>query len=116
MIAEINSAYSPDPVVLDGVEAFVGGDPTGATKPEVGVMLTGIDRVAIDAVGVAIPHLSGTTPRPNYTVCVAEFATPYGIINLKLEKHRGSQVTSSILRDRRTCSCGDNLFWKSRKE
>jgi len=40
----------------------------------------------------------------------------YGIINLKLEKHRGPQVTGSILCDRRACSLGGNLFWKSRQK
>jgi uncharacterized protein (DUF362 family) len=62
MIAEINTAYSPDLVVLDGVEAFVAGGPDRGTKVEAGVMLAGTDRVAIDAVGVAILRLLGTTP------------------------------------------------------
>jgi uncharacterized protein (DUF362 family) len=62
MIAEINTAYSPDLIVLDGVEAFVAGGPDRGTRVEVKVMLAGTDRVAIDAVGVAILRLSGTTP------------------------------------------------------
>jgi uncharacterized protein (DUF362 family) len=62
MIAEINTAYSPDLVVLDGVEAFVDGGPDRGTKVEAGVMLAGTDRVAMDAVGVAILRLLGTTP------------------------------------------------------
>jgi uncharacterized protein (DUF362 family) len=62
MIAEINTAYSPDLVVLDGVEAFVDGGPDRGTKVEARVMLAGTDRVAIDAVGVAILRLVGTTP------------------------------------------------------
>jgi len=62
MIAEINTAYSPDLVVLDGVEAFVDGGPDRGTKVEAKVMLAGTDRVAIDAVGVAILRLLGTTP------------------------------------------------------
>jgi uncharacterized protein (DUF362 family) len=62
MIAEINAAYSPDLVVLDGVEAFVAGGPDRGTKVEARVMLAGTDRVAIDAVGVAILRLLGTTP------------------------------------------------------
>jgi uncharacterized protein (DUF362 family) len=65
MIAEINTAYSPDLVVLDGVEAFVDGGPARGTKVEAGVMLAGTDRVAIDAVGVAILRLLGTTPEVN---------------------------------------------------
>jgi uncharacterized protein (DUF362 family) len=62
MIAEINTAYSPDLVVLDGVEAFVDGGPARGTRVEAGVILAGTDRVAIDAVGVAILRLLGTTP------------------------------------------------------
>jgi uncharacterized protein (DUF362 family) len=66
MIAEINIAYSPDLVVLDGVEAFVDGGPDHGTKVEADVMLAGTDRVAIDAVGVAILRLLGTTPEVNH--------------------------------------------------
>jgi len=62
MIAEINTAYSPDLVVLDGVDAFIDGGPDRGTKVEADVMLAGTDRIAIDAVGVAILRLLGTTP------------------------------------------------------
>ncbi len=62
MIAEINTAYSPDLVVLDGVEAFVDGGPHIGKRVNANVMLAGTDRVAIDAVGVAILRLLGTTP------------------------------------------------------
>ncbi len=61
MIAEINTAYSPDLVVMDAVEAFVDGGPDRGTGVEAGVMLAGTDRVAMDAVGVAILRLLGTT-------------------------------------------------------
>jgi uncharacterized protein (DUF362 family) len=61
MIAEINTAYSPDLVVMDGVEAFVDGGPDRGTRVEAGLMLAGTDRVAMDAVGVAILRLLGTT-------------------------------------------------------
>jgi len=62
MIAEINAAYSPDLIVLDGVEAFVDGGPHVGTRVKADVMLAGSDRVAIDAVGVAILRHLGTTP------------------------------------------------------
>ena len=62
MIAEINTAYSPDLVVMDGVEAFVDGGPDHGTKVKADVILAGTDRVAIDAAGVAILRLFGTTP------------------------------------------------------
>ena len=62
MIAEINTAYSPDLVVMDGVEAFVDGGPHVGTRVKANVMLAGTDRIANDAVGVAILRLLGTTP------------------------------------------------------
>ncbi|MFC1981600.1 DUF362 domain-containing protein [Chloroflexota bacterium] len=61
MIAEINTAYSPDLILLDAVEAFVDGGPTTGTRVPAGVTLAGSDRTAIDAVGVAILRLLGTT-------------------------------------------------------
>jgi uncharacterized protein (DUF362 family) len=62
MIAEINSAYRPDLVVLDGVEALVDAGPDTGKKVDAQVILAGTDRVAIDAVGVAILRYFGTTP------------------------------------------------------
>jgi uncharacterized protein (DUF362 family) len=62
MIAEINTAYSPDLVVLDGVDAFTEGGPATGKHAKTNVILAGNDRVAIDAVGVAILRLFGTTP------------------------------------------------------
>ncbi len=62
MIAEINTAYDPALIVMDGVEAFVDGGPAVGTKVAPGVMLAGADRIALDAVGVAILRMFGTTP------------------------------------------------------
>ena len=61
MIAEINAAYSTDLVVLDGVEAFIDGGPAQGTRADANVVLASSDRVAIDAVGVAILRSLGTT-------------------------------------------------------
>jgi uncharacterized protein (DUF362 family) len=62
LIAEINTAYTPDLIVLDGVEAFVEGGPHIGKRVNANVILGGTDRVAIDAVGVAILRQLGTTP------------------------------------------------------
>lgn len=62
MIAEINSVYAPGLIVMDGVEAFVSGGPDRGQKVSANVVLAATDRVAIDAVGVAILRLFGTTP------------------------------------------------------
>jgi uncharacterized protein (DUF362 family) len=62
MIAEINTTYRPDLIVLDAVEAFVDGGPAQGKKVQPNLILAGTDRVAIDAVGVAILRHFGTTP------------------------------------------------------
>jgi uncharacterized protein (DUF362 family) len=54
MIAEINQVYTPSLIVLDGIEAFVDGGPAHGTKKRADVILAGTDRIAIDAVGLAI--------------------------------------------------------------
>jgi len=54
MIAELNQGYAPDLIVLDGVEAFTDGGPSRGTLKQGNVMVAGTDRVAVDAVGVAI--------------------------------------------------------------
>ncbi|MFQ6058431.1 MAG: DUF362 domain-containing protein [Anaerolineae bacterium] len=61
MIAEINTAYTPSLIVLDGVEAFVTGGPESGKRVWAEVVLAGTDRVAIDAVGVALLRHFGTT-------------------------------------------------------
>jgi uncharacterized protein (DUF362 family) len=62
MIAEINAAYHPALVVLDGVQAFVTGGPDRGKIVDAGVVLASVDRIAIDAVGVALLRHFGTTP------------------------------------------------------
>lgn len=61
MIAEINTAYTPALIVLDGVEAFVRDGPESGKQVWAEVILAGTDRVAVDAVGVAILRHFGTT-------------------------------------------------------
>lgn len=59
MIAEINTAYTPDLVVMDGVECFIGGGPEKGDLALSEVVLAGTDRVALDAVGVALLRYHG---------------------------------------------------------
>jgi uncharacterized protein (DUF362 family) len=54
MIAEVNLAYSPALIVLDGIKAFTSGGPAAGKEVSPEVILAGSDRVAIDAVGVAL--------------------------------------------------------------
>jgi uncharacterized protein (DUF362 family) len=61
MIAEINQAYRPSLIVLDGVTAFTEGGPDKGPLAHSEVVLAGTDRIAIDAVGVALLRYYGTT-------------------------------------------------------
>lgn len=54
MIAELNAAYRPQLVVLDGVAAFTDGGPSHGVLKAGNVMIAGDDRVAVDAVGLAV--------------------------------------------------------------
>jgi uncharacterized protein (DUF362 family) len=61
MIAEINTVYKPDLIILDAFTAFTHGGPETGTLAHLGLVLVGTDRVAIDAVGVALLRSLGTT-------------------------------------------------------
>ena len=61
MIAEVNTAYRPALVIIDGVDAFVGGGPEQGQRVQAGVVLASTDRIAIDAVGIAMLRKLGTT-------------------------------------------------------
>jgi uncharacterized protein (DUF362 family) len=54
MIAELNTGYRPDLIVLDGVAAFTDGGPSQGVLKTANVIIAGDDRVAVDAVGVAM--------------------------------------------------------------
>jgi len=54
MIAEINKHYNCDIVIMDALRAFTDGGPEKGTSVEPGLLLASTDRVAIDAVGIAI--------------------------------------------------------------
>ena len=54
LIAEINAHFKPDLIVLDGIDAFVDGGPANGKHAKGNAFIASTDRVAIDAVGVAI--------------------------------------------------------------
>jgi uncharacterized protein (DUF362 family) len=56
LIAEINAPFKPDFVVLDGIDAFVDGGPATGKRAQGNAP----DRVAIDAVGLAILQSLGS--------------------------------------------------------
>ena len=57
----IRLGYRPALIVLDGVEAFVTGGPDRGKRVDAAVVLAGTDRIAMDAVGVALLRHFGTT-------------------------------------------------------
>jgi len=61
MIAEINHYYPVDLLLMDATKAFIDGGPATGTIVEPGLILASKDRVALDAVGVAILRYHGTT-------------------------------------------------------
>jgi uncharacterized protein (DUF362 family) len=60
MIAEINLGYKPQLIVMDGVEVFTDGGPMEGTLKKANVILAGTDRVAMDAVGLAVLKEQGS--------------------------------------------------------
>lgn len=62
MIAEINKFYKTDMVLMDAALGFVSGGPELGVMIEPNLLLASMDRVAIDAVGVALLRHYGTTP------------------------------------------------------
>src|SRR3990172_6135209 len=59
MIAEINTHYRVDVVVMDGIRAFISAGPERGEVVEPNLLLASADRVALDAVGVAVLRLYG---------------------------------------------------------
>ena len=60
MIVEINQPFKPDLIVLDGIDAFVDGGPATGKRKRGNIFLASTDRVAVDAVGVAVLKLLGS--------------------------------------------------------
>jgi uncharacterized protein (DUF362 family) len=61
MIAEMNYAYKPALIVMDGVDAFYEGGPMTGSLWNANLTFAATDRVAMDAVGVAALKMHGTT-------------------------------------------------------
>jgi len=62
MIAEVNYGYKPDLIVMDAMEAFIEAGPMTGKRKRADMFLAGTDRIAIDAVGLAILKDLGSTP------------------------------------------------------
>jgi uncharacterized protein (DUF362 family) len=54
MIAELNQVFKPSLIVMDGIDCFVDGGPGQGTLAKGNVFVASTDRIANDAVGVAV--------------------------------------------------------------
>ena len=54
MIAEVHQAFRPQLIVMDGMEVFVDGGPSRGKQITANLIVAGTDRIAIDAVGLAV--------------------------------------------------------------
>jgi len=62
MIAEINAFYKTNLVILDALSGFATGGPESGRLIQPNLILASSDRVAVDAVGIAILRRFGSTP------------------------------------------------------
>jgi uncharacterized protein (DUF362 family) len=62
MIAEINRFYKTDLIIMDAIEGFVNGGPDRGQLIKPNLIIGSDDRVAIDAVGIALLRLYGSIP------------------------------------------------------
>ncbi|MDN7025174.1 DUF362 domain-containing protein [Methanoculleus sp. FWC-SCC1] len=63
MIAEINRFYPTDLIVMDAMQGFATGGPERGSLIEPGLLLASTDRVALDAVAIALLRFYGSTPQ-----------------------------------------------------
>jgi uncharacterized protein (DUF362 family) len=65
MIAEANQVYSPTLAIMDAVQVFIKGGPESGELADSGVIAASWDRVALDAVGLALLRHHGAGPPLN---------------------------------------------------
>jgi uncharacterized protein (DUF362 family) len=53
-IAELHQEFKPQLIVMDGIDIFVDGGPMTGKLVKANVMVAGTDRIAVDAVGLAV--------------------------------------------------------------
>ena len=54
MIAEVNTSYTPSLIIMDAMDAFTDKGPMNGPIKHPGLIVAGSDRIAMDAVGLAI--------------------------------------------------------------
>ncbi len=63
MIAELNLAFKPELIVMDGTKSLVSGGPTSGDVVETNLLVSGFNRVAVDVVGLSIVKHYGKWPK-----------------------------------------------------
>lgn len=63
-VADIGKGFEPDLIVMDALKCFIDGGPDSGTVREPGLIVVSNDRIALDAVGVAILKNAGSTSAP----------------------------------------------------
>jgi uncharacterized protein (DUF362 family) len=63
-VVDINKGFTPDLIVMDALQCFIDGGPDTGTARSPGLIVVAKDRVALDAVGVAILKSAGSTSAP----------------------------------------------------
>ncbi len=108
MIAELNLGYRPDLIVLDGVTAFTDGGPSRGELKAGNVMIAGDDRVAVDAVGLAmLKHLGANAAIMGRRIFEQEQIAR--AVELKLGVTRPDDIEIVTPRDPESRALGDAL-------
>jgi uncharacterized protein (DUF362 family) len=63
-VVDINKGFTPDLILMDALKCFIDGGPDEGTERDPGLIVAATDRVALDAVGVAILKSAGSTSGP----------------------------------------------------
>ncbi len=107
MIAEINQAYAPALIVLDGIEAFTDQGPMIGTRKRADVILAGTDRVAIDAVGLAVlKHLGSNKAIMDKKIFEQEQISRAVELSLGAA---GPQEIEIVTNDNKSAQCADHI-------
>lgn len=72
MIAEINQVYEPSLILMDGIKVFTDGGPMSGELKRADIVLAGTDRIAMDAVGLAVLKLLGSNDAVMHTKIFAQ--------------------------------------------
>lgn len=63
-VADIGKGFKPDLIVMDAMQCFIDNGPDSGTLADPGLIVVATDRIALDAVGVAILKNAGSVTAP----------------------------------------------------